>query len=77
VLRNPQKIEMTWLSRSTPCVKTGFVPKLLSRLGRDKSEGQYVSRKYRGKLSFSACLAENPGFRRPRTRDATRETRVA
>ncbi len=26
-------------SLSTPCVKTGFVPKLLSRLGRDKSEG--------------------------------------
>jgi hypothetical protein len=24
---------------STPCVKTGFFPKLLSRLGRDKSEG--------------------------------------
>src|SRR5260370_27457315 len=28
-----------WLSLSTPCVKTGFVPKLLSRLGRNKSEG--------------------------------------
>jgi hypothetical protein len=39
VLRNPQTSEMTWLSFSTPCVKTGFVPKLLSRLGRDKSEG--------------------------------------
>src|SRR6266852_8886084 len=37
VSRNPQKSR--WLSLSTPCVKTGFVPKLLSRLGRDKSEG--------------------------------------
>jgi hypothetical protein len=33
---------MTRLSLSTPCVKTGFVPKLLSRLGRDKSEGAHV-----------------------------------
>jgi hypothetical protein len=33
VLRNPQEIEMTWLLFSTPCVKTGFVPKLISRLG--------------------------------------------
>jgi hypothetical protein len=24
---------------STPCVKTGFLPYFLSRLGRDKSEG--------------------------------------
>src|SRR5579859_1328662 len=39
VLSNPQRIEMTWLLLSTPCVKTGFVPKLLSCLGRDKSEG--------------------------------------
>jgi hypothetical protein len=39
VLRNPQTIEMTWPLFSTPCVKTGFVPNLLSRLGRDKSEG--------------------------------------
>jgi hypothetical protein len=30
---------MAWLLLSTPCVKTGFVPKLLSRLGREKSEG--------------------------------------
>jgi hypothetical protein len=30
---------MTRLSLSTPCVKIGFVPELLSRPGRDKSEG--------------------------------------
>jgi hypothetical protein len=38
-LKNPGNPKMAISKLSTPCVKTGFVPKLLSRLGRDKSEG--------------------------------------
>ena len=51
VLRNTQRIEMTWLLLSTPCVKTGFLPELLSRLGRDKSEGHRLL-----KPSFNSLL---------------------
>jgi hypothetical protein len=38
-LRQHPKIGMTFFSLSTPFMKTGSVPKLLARLGRDKSEG--------------------------------------
>jgi hypothetical protein len=39
VLKNPGNPKMVISKLSTPCVKTGFLPNLLSRLGRDKSEG--------------------------------------
>jgi hypothetical protein len=42
VLRNPQTIEMTRRSLSTPCVKTGFFPKLLSASGETRVRVQAV-----------------------------------
>jgi hypothetical protein len=39
VLKNLEESQMAIARLSTPCVKTGFLPNLLSRLRRDKSEG--------------------------------------
>src|SRR6266851_6398790 len=38
VLGTPQKIEITWLLFSTPCVQNWLRPELLFRLGRDTSQ---------------------------------------
>ncbi len=43
VLKDPGNPKMAISKLSTLCLKTGFVPKLLSRLGRDKSYADKAS----------------------------------
>jgi hypothetical protein len=50
VLRNPQKIEMTCLSLSTPRVKTGFVLNFSPASGETRVRAQAVETFFNGLL---------------------------